>query len=31
VVNAFGAQTSSESDSIGTSHTHVRANISGKS
>ncbi|PMD19929.1 hypothetical protein NA56DRAFT_190843 [Hyaloscypha hepaticicola] len=28
VVNAFGAQTSSESDSISTSHTHVRANIS---
>ncbi|KAE9379782.1 hypothetical protein N431DRAFT_326685 [Stipitochalara longipes BDJ] len=28
VVNAFGAQTSSESDSISTSHSYTRANIS---
>jgi hypothetical protein len=31
VVNAFGAQTSSESDSISACHSYVRANISGQS
>lgn len=29
LVNAFGAQTSSESDAISSVHAHVRANISG--